>query len=71
MSAAEDRIGPGWQARRLLCLKCKHAWQGWIPSHIAVEVWIAAVRALRCPHCGARTSRIVFDLARERIEDAP
>jgi len=68
---AADRIGPGWQARRFLCLKCQHAWQGWIPTHIAVAVWIAAVKALRCPKCGASTRRITFDLAREREEGAP
>lgn len=37
---------------RLAC-KCGHEWTGYLLSWVSPDTWIAHVKALRCPGCGA------------------
>jgi|KBSMisStaDraftv2_1062788.scaffolds.fasta_scaffold240210_3 hypothetical protein len=57
---------PGWETRRFKCLGCEHHWNGWLPTHVPIPVWITTAKTMRCPHCGAGANRIVLDLAGER-----
>lgn len=59
---------PDWQPRWMVCARCDEKWRGWIPSFVPVAIFIAAVRAMRCPACHAGARRVAFDLARERAE---
>jgi len=34
--------------------QCGHEWDDWQPNYCRIPVWIAAIRALRCPQCGER-----------------
>jgi hypothetical protein len=41
-----------------------------IPVHVALEIFVAAMKALRCPECGASSKKIGFEEARTLAEDA-
>lgn len=45
---------PTWEPLLLRCGPCGHGWQDWQPSNCAPDVWIAQMRSLRCPKCGAK-----------------
>ena len=44
----------------LLCLACKHEWTEKIIYNVGVAVWVAHVRSLACPVCGANSERLAF-----------
>jgi hypothetical protein len=42
----------------LRCDQCHAAWNAWQPSYVPIDVWVAHIRALRCPHCGNGPRRL-------------
>ena len=60
----------GWQPRRFRCLKCKHAWGGWLPMFVPVKVAIAVMKAMSCPQCRAGPRWVVFDDLKPNREEA-
>jgi hypothetical protein len=37
----------------LVCNACKHEWMEPLIYNVPIDVWVAHVRSLRCPGCGA------------------
>lgn len=44
----------------LLCDFCHHEWEGEILQSVAVTAWVAHVKSIHCPKCGANWKRIRF-----------
>lgn len=49
-----DQPKPTWEPLWLRCGVCRHDWDGWQPCHVPVPTYIAHIRALCCPKCGAK-----------------
>jgi hypothetical protein len=50
---------PKWNRLPLRCADCDNAWDGWHPSGVAIAVYIAALTAISCPRCGARSEKVI------------
>lgn len=48
------------QETPLHCMKCKHEWLGEMILDAAVEISTAAIKAFRCPACGADARSIAL-----------
>ena len=42
---------PYFTPQRMRC-KRGHAWVDHLPQHVLIKVWVAHVKAMRCPECG-------------------
>lgn len=51
---SEDVPKPTWERLAMRCGPCGHEWDDWQPSNCAPSVWIAQVKSLYCPKCGAK-----------------
>lgn len=51
---------PDWQTFPCRCKKCGHDWDDWIPVGVPVATWLAHVRTLHCPLCGARFKSVLI-----------
>jgi hypothetical protein len=49
-----DWLKPSWEPLWLRCGPCKHEWDSLQPCHCPIPTWVAHVRSLRCPLCGAK-----------------
>ena len=45
---------PSWVPQPMLCGKCGHEWDDWLPSGVSFDVAIAAIKSVRCPKCGTK-----------------
>lgn len=53
---------PTWEPLGLRCGPCGYVWNDWQPSHVPPATWIAHIRAMRCPRCGAKRKLFIrFD----------
>ena len=46
------------QIQRLTCMVCEHVFESETVVDAPVEVWIASVRAVHCPQCGAGSEKL-------------
>jgi formate dehydrogenase maturation protein FdhE len=51
---------PTWEPLWLGCKACGHKWDGWQPSMVPVEVFIANLEAQLCPECGAGLKQLLL-----------
>jgi ribosomal protein S27AE len=52
------RPRPSWTELYLRCGKCETRWLDWQPVGCKVDVWIATIKLLSCPKCGAGAEAI-------------
>lgn len=50
---------PTWVPLDMRCGACQYEWEDWQPCNCAPEVWIAALKALFCPKCGAERKLMI------------
>ncbi len=56
---------PSWDPYPLRCLECRYRWQGWLPTGVAVPVFVAVLQTITCPKCGVGFTRVAPDLTPE------
>lgn len=44
---------PTWEPLQLRCKACGHESQGWQPSYVPVNTWIAHIQSMQCSNCCA------------------
>jgi len=58
-----------WVDHQLIrCCDCGHEWMADMLQNVAIKVWIAHIKSLRCPKCGAGWRSIMLTA---RAGDAP
>jgi hypothetical protein len=68
-STMPDMSRPSFHLSQLRCLACRGLFDADLPVNVAVEVWVAATRAIRCPHCGNGPKKIGSEQVRTAAED--
>jgi hypothetical protein len=53
-----------------LACRCGHAWDDWQPSHVPIDTWIAHIKTLHCPACGAGYKSRMLLLRDKPLPDA-
>ena len=48
------------QDQPLVCKACNHEWLEPLINNVPIDVWVAHVKSLRCPECGAGSDRLAF-----------
>lgn len=48
--------------RPFLCRKCGQKFEAEVLGNVAIDVWVAHTKNMRCPNCGAGYKKISFML---------
>ena len=48
------------ERQKFKCKRCGEFWTGEMIQNVPISVWVAHVRSIRCPNCGAATRYICF-----------